>query len=308
MSDARLGSRSTRRRPTAGRCPEAIDGCVDAGLSSIGVWREPLAEVGLDDAVALVGRRRAARLLPVPRRLLHRRRDHGRDGPRTTTTGGRSTRPPPSGAPTAWCWSPADSPRATATCGRPAAGPARRSRQLVPYAHRGRRPPRPSSRCTRSTPPTAAWSPPSARRSTSPSRFPRGDVGVVVDTFHVWWDPGVEEQIARAGDRIAQLPGLRLDHPAAGRRPAVPRHDGRRPHRLRAPRAGASRPAGYTGDIEVEIFNADVWAADGNSVLDTMSQRYAELVQPHLTVPAATPRPDSSSTRIVRHVPAGEGN
>src|SRR5688572_24654042 len=29
------------------------------------------------------------------------------------------------------------------------------------------------------------------------------EVGVVVDTYHVWWDPRLFEQIARAGDRIA---------------------------------------------------------------------------------------------------------
>ena len=39
---------------------------------------------------------------------------------------------------------------------------------------------------------------------------------------------------------------------------------------------------GYDGDVEVEIFNADLWAAPGDSVVATLSQRYLELVQPHL--------------------------
>ena len=39
--------------------------------------------------------------------------------------------------------------------------------------------------------------------------------------------------------------------------------------------------AGYTGDIEVEIFNADIWATPGDEVLATMSARYLELVQPY---------------------------
>ena len=39
---------------------------------------------------------------------------------------------------------------------------------------------------------------------------------------------------------------------------------------------------GYTGDIEVEIFNADVWAAPGDEVIATMKRRYVELVQPFL--------------------------
>ena len=40
--------------------------------------------------------------------------------------------------------------------------------------------------------------------------------------------------------------------------------------------------AGYRGDVEVEIFNADVWAADGDAVVDTLARRYVELVEPHL--------------------------
>jgi hypothetical protein len=38
--------------------------------------------------------------------------------------------------------------------------------------------------------------------------------------------------------------------------------------------------AGYGGDIEVEIFNADVWAADGDDVLATVQRRYVEHVVP----------------------------
>jgi hypothetical protein len=40
--------------------------------------------------------------------------------------------------------------------------------------------------------------------------------------------------------------------------------------------------AGYRGDIEVEIFNADLWALPPAEVVDTMAGRYLELVQPYL--------------------------
>ena len=40
--------------------------------------------------------------------------------------------------------------------------------------------------------------------------------------------------------------------------------------------------AGYAGDVEVEIFHADVWAAPGQQVVATLARRYVELVQPHL--------------------------
>jgi sugar phosphate isomerase/epimerase len=39
---------------------------------------------------------------------------------------------------------------------------------------------------------------------------------------------------------------------------------------------------GYDGPIEVEIFNAEIWAADADTVVATMKQRFAELVQPFL--------------------------
>ena len=41
------------------------------------------------------------------------------------------------------------------------------------------------------------------------------------------------------------------------------------------------RDAGYTGAIEVEIFNQEIWDADGESTLTTMKARYAELVLPY---------------------------
>jgi len=30
-------------------------------------------------------------------------------------------------------------------------------------------------------------------------QFPAESVGVVVDTYHVWWDPALPEMVARAG-------------------------------------------------------------------------------------------------------------
>ena len=40
---------------------------------------------------------------------------------------------------------------------------------------------------------------------------------------------------------------------------------------------------GYAGDIEVEIFNADVWAEPYGDVVRRMSERYLELVEGHLS-------------------------
>ena len=52
---AALSRLSLNQRTTASwSLPEAIQGCVDAGLGAIGIWREQLAEVGLDEACRLV--------------------------------------------------------------------------------------------------------------------------------------------------------------------------------------------------------------------------------------------------------------
>ena len=40
--------------------------------------------------------------------------------------------------------------------------------------------------------------------------------------------------------------------------------------------------AGYQGDVEVEIFNADVWAADPDDVLARLKDRYETLIANHL--------------------------
>lgn len=108
-------------------------------------------------------------------------------------------------------------------------------------------------------------------------RFPADQVGVVVDTFHVWWDPDVEAQIARAAGRIASFqvgdwitplpPDALLARGMVG--------DGHIDFRsLRR----AVEAAGYNNDIEVEIFNADIWAANPDEVVSTIVERYRNAV------------------------------
>ncbi|GLZ13335.1 3-dehydroshikimate dehydratase [Actinomadura sp. NBRC 104425] len=108
-------------------------------------------------------------------------------------------------------------------------------------------------------------------------------VGVVVDTFHIWWDPEVYDQIARAGaeGRVATYQVCDQLHPLPqdvllGR---AMMGDGVIDF---APLTRAVAATGYDGDVEVEIFNADVWAADPDAVLATMKERFAALVAPFL--------------------------
>ncbi|MER6191909.1 sugar phosphate isomerase/epimerase family protein [Streptomyces cyaneofuscatus] len=108
-------------------------------------------------------------------------------------------------------------------------------------------------------------------------RFPAEQVGVVVDTYHVWWDDQAPAQIARAGaggrihsfqlaDWITPLPaGVLLGRGQLG--------DGTVDFRtLRA----EVEAAGFDGPIEVEIFNETLWARDGAEVLAEVAERYLQ--------------------------------
>ncbi|MDQ5862963.1 MAG: sugar phosphate isomerase/epimerase [Actinomycetota bacterium] len=113
--------------------------------------------------------------------------------------------------------------------------------------------------------------------------FDAQSVGVAVDTFHVWWDPELKAQIERAGreGRIASYQVCDFNMPIAAD-PLLSRGfmgDGVIDF---ATISTWVRDAGYTGDIEVEIFNQEIWDADGDSVVETVKARYAELVLPYV--------------------------
>ncbi|MFJ3085068.1 sugar phosphate isomerase/epimerase family protein [Streptomyces sp. NPDC086838] len=108
-------------------------------------------------------------------------------------------------------------------------------------------------------------------------RFPAEQVGVVVDTYHLWWDDRAPAQIARAGaggrihsfqlaDWITPLPaGVLLGRGQLG--------DGSVDFRFFR---RAVEETGFDGPVEVEIFNEDLWARDGAEVLAEVAARYAE--------------------------------
>ncbi|WP_091672722.1 sugar phosphate isomerase/epimerase family protein [Micromonospora auratinigra] len=104
-------------------------------------------------------------------------------------------------------------------------------------------------------------------------RFDPGVVGVVVDTYHVWWDDTVYAQIARAGQRIAafQVADWVTPLPAGvllGR--ALPGRGCVQLRRLRE----AVDAAGYRGPIEVEVFDADLWSRPGPEILAATVDAY----------------------------------
>lgn len=104
-------------------------------------------------------------------------------------------------------------------------------------------------------------------------RYPVGVAGVVVDTYHLWWDDQAPALIARAGPRVAsfQLADWITPLPAGvltGR--ALP-GDGCVDF---APLWRAVRAAGYAGPVEVEVFNTELWAQPGADVLTQTVQAW----------------------------------
>lgn len=250
--------------------PDLVAGCVDAGVSQIGLWREETAAYGLDRTAALV-----------------------RDAGLAVTSlcrGGFFNQP-------GWYDENRRAIDEAATLGAPAlvlvsGGLPEGSRdldgarahigdaigQLVPHAlaagvQLAIEPLHPmfcSDRCVVAS---------LGQALDLAAPHPAAAVGVVVDTYHVWWDDQVWAQIERAGreDRIAcfqvadwitPLPeGVLLGRglPGAG---SV---------ELRRFREAVDA-TGFQGPIEVEVFHAEVWARPGRDVLAETIEGYLEHV------------------------------
>jgi sugar phosphate isomerase/epimerase len=103
-----------------------------------------------------------------------------------------------------------------------------------------------------------------------------GAIGVAVDVYHVWWDPELAAQIARAGkqrllahhicDWLVPTTDTAFDRGMMG--------DGV----IDLPRIRALvEAAGYTGFSEVEIFSErNWWQRDPEEVIEIIKRRYAD--------------------------------
>jgi sugar phosphate isomerase/epimerase len=105
-----------------------------------------------------------------------------------------------------------------------------------------------------------------------------GHLGVAIDVYHVFWDPKLEREMARAGaagrilafhvcDWLVPTRDLLLDRGMMG--DGVVDIPGIR---------GLVEAAGYAGFVEVEIFSRDWWARDPDEVLRIIAERYRTVV------------------------------
>ena len=107
-------------------------------------------------------------------------------------------------------------------------------------------------------------------------QFDCGVVGIVADVYHIWWDPELHDEIARAAGRLAgfhvsdwlvPVENVLMNRGLMG--------DG--VIELRPIRAAVER-AGYAGPIEVEIFNQKVWSTPLDTLLPLIKERYLACV------------------------------
>lgn len=254
--------------------PELAEACTDVGVTGVGLWREPVQAYGLEATAKLM-----------------------RDAGLTVTTlcrGGFLTAVDPHARVAAVDDNKAAIDEAAAlgtdtlvlvSGGLPAGSKdlhGARSRiaealaELAPYAaSRGVRlaieplhPMFASDRCVVST---------LAQALDLAERFPAEQVGVCVDTYHVWWDDLAPAQIARAGregrlhafqlaDWITPLPEGVLNGRGQLGEGSVD---------LRSWRALVEE-AGYAGPIEVELFNDTLWSRPGKELLTETATAYTE--------------------------------
>ena len=274
---APLSRLSLNQRTTASwSLPEAVQGCVDAGLGAIGIWREQLAEVGLEEACRLVAESglRVSSLcrggfFTYPAEAQSAEASNREAIEEAAALNAATLVLVPGGLPPGDRDLEAARDRAARAIGK-----------LVPYAHElgvtlGIEPMNPIYAADRGVISTLGQALDIAER------FDVTDVGVVVDTFHVWWEPGISDQLLRAGPRIVsyQICDWITPLPADTLLARGMMGDGHIDFRAFTRSVAA---AGYRGDVEVEIFNADLWAAPPDEVVDTMAKRYLELVRPYL--------------------------
>ena len=252
---------------------EAVEGCLAAGIPAIGVWREQIAEYGLPRAARLL----ASSGLRVSS-LCRGGFLSGLDGDHARAIADNKQAIDEAATLEAHCL-------VMVVGGLPPGSrdlPGARQRvvdriaELAPYAKQsgvrlGIEPMHPLFCADRGVVSTLAQALDLAEQ------FPIDQVGVVIDTFHLWWDPDLPALINRASKRIAayQVADWITPFPADALLSRGMMGDGHIDFRSFS---FLMEQTDYTGDIEVEIFNSQVWDAEPSSALATVVRRYVEYV------------------------------
>ncbi len=245
--------------------PELVDGCARAGVTTIAPWREKIAEVGIERAARLIADAglsvsslcRGGFFPAAGERERRRAEDDNRRAVEEAAALGTDVLVLVCGAPVGRDLSGA---RAAIAAG---------IERLAPHAAEhgvrlGIEPLHPMMIGERSAIVTLGEALDLASRL---------DVDVVVDAYHVWWDPALERELARAAGRIVGF------HVSDWLVPTPDLLQGRGMmgdgiidlRRIR----GLVEAAGYDGPIEVEVINRDLWRMPGDDLLALTCERFA---------------------------------
>jgi sugar phosphate isomerase/epimerase len=103
-------------------------------------------------------------------------------------------------------------------------------------------------------------------------------LGIAIDTYHVWWDPNLAEEIALAGAQDT-LFGFHVSDWRVDTRHQLNDRGlmGEGCIDIRQIRTWVEK-AGFNGFIEVEIFSDQYWAMDQQRYLELITQAYLQHV------------------------------
>jgi len=251
-----------------------------AGIGAIGLWREPVAAVGLDKACALVADS-GLRVSSLCRGGFFTQPE----GPERRAALADNRRAIEEAAALAAAAAPGSAPALVLVAGglppgdRDIAGARARARDAIGELVEDARaagvvltvePMHPMFAADRGVVSTLGQALDIAEQ------FPAEAVGVVIDTYHVWWDPELPAQIARAGrgGRIASYQVGDWMTPLASDALLSRGHTG--DGHIDLPAISALvEAAGYRGDVEVEIFNQAIWDDDPAAVARRTADAFA---------------------------------
>ena len=103
-------------------------------------------------------------------------------------------------------------------------------------------------------------------------RFPEGAVGVVADVYHIWWDPELYEELGLAAPRLV---GYHVNDWLVPQANVLLGRGMMGDGVIDLARIGAAvRRVGYTGPIEVEIFNESIWETPLDELVQLTKERF----------------------------------
>lgn len=250
---------------------EAVDGCARAGIPAMGIWRDKIAEIGLEASRKLV-RDAGLKVTSLcrggnfPASTREERAERIADNKRGIDEAAEL-----------------QAETFVLVCGPAPDRDLKAARrmvedaiaQLVPYAQErnvrlGVEPLHPMFAAEKSCITSLK------EANNLVEKFDLKTVGIVVDVYHIWWDATIEREIARARESIFEFhvsdwlvptPDMNLGRGMMGDGCIDIRY-------IRSLVEGA----GYHGFIEIEIFNQAIWDRPGDEVLQLLKERYLACV------------------------------